>query len=41
LGSSHRSVEILNVVLGGTFEEQVVGLLATKLQTVAASVGDI
>lgn len=41
LGSSHRSVEILNIVLSGTFEEQVVGLLATKLQTVAASVGDI
>ena len=41
LGSTHHSVEILNIVLTGTFEEQVVGLLATKLQTVAASVGDI
>lgn len=41
LGSTHRSVEILNVVVAGTFEERVVGLLATKLQTVAASVGDI
>ncbi|MSR41657.1 MAG: DEAD/DEAH box helicase [Phycisphaerales bacterium] len=41
LGSKHGAVEILNVVSEGTFDEYLVGLLMTKLQTVAQTVGDI
>ncbi len=41
LGSSHASVEIVNLVLQGTFDEQVLALLMTKLETVAQSIGDI
>ena len=38
LSSAHRHVVILNLVAAGTAEEAVVGRLAEKLQTVAASI---
>jgi superfamily II DNA or RNA helicase len=41
LGSKHATVEIVNLVLGGTFDEHVLALLMTKLQTVAQSIGDV
>lgn len=41
LGSKHASVEIVNLVIAGTFDEHVLALLMTKLQTVAQSIGDI
>jgi ERCC4-related helicase len=41
LGSNHRNVAIYNVMLGGTFEEYIVGRLMTKLQMATDAIGDI
>ncbi len=41
LGSNHRNVVIYNVMLGGTFEEYIVGRLMTKLQMATDAIGDI
>lgn len=41
LGSEHKTVSILNVVLRGTFEEYIVGRLMEKLQMASHAIGDI
>lgn len=41
LASKHAHVSILNIVLGGTFEEYIVGRLMEKLQMAMHAIGDI
>jgi superfamily II DNA or RNA helicase len=41
LASEHTSVSILNIILKGTFEEYIVGLLMEKLQMASHAIGDI
>lgn len=41
LGSKHASVIVLNLVLGGSVEEHVVGKLSEKLAAIASTLGDI
>ncbi len=41
LASDHAKVAIFNIILGGTFEEYIVGRLMEKLQLAAHAIGDI
>lgn len=41
LASKHESVCIFNVILGGTFEEYIVGRLMEKLQMASHAIGDV
>ena len=41
LASEHAKVSILNIILGDTFEEFIVGRLMQKLQMTAHAIGDI
>lgn len=41
LGSVHRKVEVLNLVLEGSVEEKVVARLGEKLQAISQSLGEI
>lgn len=41
LASPHKNVVIFNMILGGTFEEHIVGRLMEKLQMASSAIGDI
>jgi superfamily II DNA or RNA helicase len=41
LGSMHEYVSILNLVVGGSVEETVVGRLAEKLTAISSTIGDV
>jgi len=41
LASEHASVAIFNIMLGGTYEEYIVGRLMEKLQLASHAIGDI